>query len=110
MVSPTAKASPLLWVEVTVGVLQLSLAVGAVQLTTALHSPEPAVCVMSVGVSTNAGKRVSATVTVAMPDAVFPAASVTTSVTCCSPMSAQPKLVASKMDSEAGGHVSCAAS
>ena len=51
VVVPTSKKSPELWVEVKVSRVQLSVAVGAVQVTSAPQSPASAVWLMSDGVS-----------------------------------------------------------
>ena len=69
---PTAKASPLSWVEVKLATLQLSLAVGAVQVTTALHSPASAVWVMSAGMPEICGASTSLMVTVKLDVLMLP--------------------------------------
>ena len=60
---PTAKVSPGLWVEVNVSTLQLSAAVGAVQVTAVEQSPASAVWEMSAGVPEMVGFSLSVTVT-----------------------------------------------
>ena len=76
VVVPTAKASPIWWVDVKLSTPQLSLAVGAVQLTTALHAPASAVWVMLAGIPEMTGTSTSFTVTVKLPVVWLPAASV----------------------------------
>ena len=78
---PTAKESPLLWVDVKVETAQLSPAVGAVQLTAAEQTPASAVWVMSAGVPVMAGFSSSVTVTVKLEEEVLPEGSVAVYVT-----------------------------
>ena len=63
MVVPKANESPLLCVEVKVSTAQLSVVVGAVQVTMAAQLPASADCVMSAGVPLMAGSSSSVTVT-----------------------------------------------
>ena len=61
---PTGKASPLLWSEVNVSMEQLSAAVGAVQVTTALQLPASLEAVRSPGLPLMTGASLSVTVMV----------------------------------------------
>ena len=76
MVSPTEKVSPLLWVEVTVGVPQLSADVGSIQVTTAPQLPASLLTEMSAGVPLIVGASSSVTVTVKVAVVSLPSASV----------------------------------
>ena len=69
---PTAKVSPLLWVEVNVDTAQLSDAVGSVQLTAAEQLPASLVCVMSAGMPLMVGSSSSVTVTLKVDEVVLP--------------------------------------
>ena len=69
---PTAKVSPLLWVEVKVETAQLSAAVGSVQLTAAEQLPASLVCVMSAGMPLMVGSSSSVTVTLKVDEVVLP--------------------------------------
>ena len=60
---PTGKMSPELWLEVSVPTSQLSLVVGAVQVTTAVHNPVSAARLMSADSPDSAGTSSSVTVT-----------------------------------------------
>ena len=73
---PTGKVSPLLWSEVNVSTEQLSAAVGAGQVTTALQLPASLSCVMAPGVPVITGLSLSFTVTVKEVVSELPAASV----------------------------------
>ena len=73
---PTAKVSPGLWVDVNVSTLQLSAAVGAVQVTAAEQLPVSLDCEMSAGVPEMVGFSLSVTVTLKLDVTEFPAASV----------------------------------
>lgn len=76
---PTGKDEPMAWSVVNVA-LQLSLAVGAVQVTVLLQ-PEVTLCVMLLGIPEIVGLILSVIVTVNDPVAVLPEASVTVYVT-----------------------------
>ena len=78
---PTAKESPLLWVDVKVDTEQLSADVGGVQLTAAEQTPASAVWVMSAGVPLMEGFSSSVTVTVKLEVEVLPEGSVAVYVT-----------------------------
>ena len=73
---PTAKESPLLWVDVREDRAQLSPAVGSVQVTAAEHTPASLVWVMLEGVPLMLGAASSVTVTVKVAVVVLPEASV----------------------------------
>ena len=92
VVVPTAKASPLLCVDVSVAE-QLSEAVGAVQETMASHSPASLDTAMSAGVSAMAGSSSSVTVTVKEADVLLPAASVAVYVTVVLPTAKEAPLL-----------------
>ena len=82
--------SPLLCVEVRVAV-QLSEAVGAVQLTAAEQLPASAVCVMSAGTPLMTGVSLSWTVTVKVAVVVLPLTSVAVKTRVLVPRSEQSK-------------------
>ena len=73
---PKAKVSPESWVEVKLVTLQLSSAVGADQVTSALHKPASLDTVMLAGVPEIAGACVSLTVMVKLDVVTLLAASV----------------------------------
>ena len=73
---PTAKKSPLSSVEGKLVTLQLSLEVGAIQLTMAPHWPGSLVTEMLAGTLEITGSSSSVTTTLKEAVAVFPAASV----------------------------------
>jgi hypothetical protein len=76
VVVPTGKVAPLVWVEVNELTLQLSPAVGAVQVTTLPQVPAVTFCVMFEGIPLMVGKILSTMVTVNEPVAVLPDGSV----------------------------------
>ena len=69
---PTAKASPLLWLEVNVATAQLSAAEGSAQVMTAEQSPASAVWVMSAGMPLMDGSSSSVTVMSKLAVLLFP--------------------------------------
>ena len=69
---PTAKVSPLLWVEVRVDTAQLSEAVGSVQLTAAEQLPASLLCVISAGMPLMLGASSSVTVTLKLDVLLLP--------------------------------------
>ena len=72
VVVPTSNVSPLLWVELRVVPGQLSSAVGAVQVTSALHRPTSLDTMMLLGVSEMVGASSSVTVMVKLAVDEFP--------------------------------------
>ena len=72
---PIGNVAPGLWLDVMVAE-QLSLAVGAVQFTTAVHEVASVVWAIFVGIPEITGPWLSVMVTVKDDVAVFPAASV----------------------------------
>tara|TARA_R100001230_G_C5632137_1_gene139600 strand:- start:11 stop:421 length:411 start_codon:yes stop_codon:yes gene_type:complete len=75
VVSPAENVSPGLWVDESVA-LQLSVCKGGVQVTTAVHTPGSAFCVILKGQLEITGSLVSSTVTVKEQVSELPAASV----------------------------------
>ena len=73
---PTAKVSPESWVEVKLVTLQLSSAVRAAQVTSALHRPASLETVMLAGVPEMVGSSLSVTVMVKLDVVALLAASV----------------------------------
>ena len=69
---PTANVSPESWVEVKLGTPQLSAAVGAVHVTTALQLPVSLVWLMSAGMPLMLGASSSVTVTVKLDVVTLP--------------------------------------
>lgn len=64
MVTPTGKDEPMAWSVVSVPMAQLSVAVGAVQLTVLEHVPAVTFCVMLEGIPEITGLMASPTLTV----------------------------------------------
>ena len=85
VVTPLLKVEPLTGLQTTDATAQLSLAVGAVQFTTAAHRPASVFCVMLAGQGIT-GFSVSLTVTSNWQLPLLPAASLAVQVTCVVPL------------------------
>ena len=83
--SPLSKVEPLAGLQTTEARAQLSLAVGAVQLTTAVQWAASVFCVMLAG-QVMAGLSLSLTVTSNWQVLLLPAASLAVQVTCVTPL------------------------
>src|SRR5436309_2900520 len=82
---PLLKREPLAGLHSTEATPQLSLVMGAVQLTAAAHWPSSVFCVMLAG-QVSAGFSVSLTVTSNWQVLLLPAASLAVQVTCVAPL------------------------
>ena len=89
---PTSNVAPGLWVLVTVAP-QLSVAVGAVHVTAALHTPASLLTVMSAGVPEKTGSSPSVTVMSKLSVVSLPSASFAVYVTVVVPTGKEAPLI-----------------
>src|SRR5439155_10596618 len=86
MVTPFVKRLPLAGEQTTAGALQLSVAVGAVKLTTTVHCPVSVMAMMLSGQAAMTGASLSLTTTLKVQALVLPLPSVAVQVTMFVPL------------------------